>query len=968
MTSPSATSTLKEWASSYLPSSTHDILGVTKNEDKQHFNYMSLTKMNFPIENIAAEQQGDGGDHKLDIDNETNILCLAHDTSFHVWSLANGMTSKPQLLVTNTSSPPIQCLHILTSPSTINISKRNKQKKKQKKQIDGNHETRGIKLVDDIVPIDNRPLLALVAQTTWKQYNTNTIYLYSLPLQQFIHTLTFPEQVLQVESNSFCVIVGTVKAVYILNSFTFERILVVFRDECKAGFLPSPLKISNRWLAISGAIRKDTNAELPSSSTVNEWSLVGSARGIEKGVGFLADVTSAAYTWTAETVSQGYAKYSGNQNSYNLQEMQTVVDDSEMYNTTNHNNTNNKQDTSNNNENNNNDANNNEPETISGQHAHEIIIIDIHPDGGDRIDYFNDLSSVNGKNNANTTKHASNKNNKNRIQPQNSNNNNNIKNNIVMHLQGYKNGLAVAAMAWSKSGNMLATAPQDARTVSVYGIFPKRNNSLKPQLLYQCQRGLTRAVVSDLSFSNDCRWLLMSTERGTSHIFAINRPKISTITNVVDNSSTRSNGGASSSIINPVSATPQTHCDYYSNGMSNGDSANGNNTMVVQTTSGIHSNDHKITNNNNNNVVLVGRVVNKKNGDSMGQESAVSASTTGTMEMIGNFVRSRFSSKDLDNESDSTLPGYLKDLKAQNDSLIPDYILCNPVGRIYHYDESKKYVEKFDLQNIKKNDSNSNSMNESTFTNQPLLPENNINNNTTTITTTSQRLAANTTILATDVHNNIIVMRVLKDGILTWSVLTPHTDKELSELNLFGLNIIAGGGKKIPLKPKLRASSSSGSLQIMNRLGNHNNNNINNNNNLIGIGNSNNKYNSNSNGGGSNGKKPSDEILANAEMETHAPYLADGQQLPLWALPKLSMKLMKNSRRASRSYAIPWWWKVPIQSKPIKQKQLGPFPENVLPLPTAPLLEYNNNNDHNNNFDQVLKDNLKMAKEGTVFS
>ena len=128
------------------------------------------------------------------------------------------------------------------------------------------------------------------------------------------------------------------------------------------------------------------------------------------------------------------------------------------------------------------------------------------------------------------------------------------------------------------------------------------------------------------------------------------------------------------------------------------------------------------------------------------------------------------------------------------------------------------------------------------------------------------------------------------------------------------------------------------------------------------------KRGSNSNGGGSNGKKPSDEILANAEMETHAPYLADGQQLPLWALPKLSMKLMKNSRRASRSYAIPWWWKVPIQSKPIKQKQLGPFPENVLPLPTAPVLDYNNNNDHNNNFDQVLKDNLKMAKEGTVFS
>ena len=45
---------------------------------------------------------------------------------------------------------------------------------------------------------------------------------------------------------------------------------------------------------------------------MNEWSLVGSARGIEKGVEFLAGVTSVAYAWTAETVSQGYAKYAGN--------------------------------------------------------------------------------------------------------------------------------------------------------------------------------------------------------------------------------------------------------------------------------------------------------------------------------------------------------------------------------------------------------------------------------------------------------------------------------------------------------------------------------------------------------------------------------------------------------------------------------------------------------------------------------
>ena len=43
-----------------------------------------------------------------------------------------------------------------------------------------------------------------------------------------------------------------------------------------------------------------------------------------------------------------------------------------------------------------------------------------------------------------------------------------------MHLQAYAQGLAVASMAWSKSGDMIATAPQDARTVSVYAIYPSK--------------------------------------------------------------------------------------------------------------------------------------------------------------------------------------------------------------------------------------------------------------------------------------------------------------------------------------------------------------------------------------------------------------------------------------------------------------------------------------------------------------
>ena len=50
----------------------------------------------------------------------------------------------------------------------------------------------------------------------------------------------------------------------------------------------------------------------------------------------------------------------------------------------------------------------------------------------------------------------------------------------------------------------------------------------------------------------------MSTERGTSHIFAINRPKISPIASVTNENKKEME---LKSVINPVSASSQTHCD-----------------------------------------------------------------------------------------------------------------------------------------------------------------------------------------------------------------------------------------------------------------------------------------------------------------------------------------------------------------------------------------------------------------------
>ncbi|XP_019477534.1 breast carcinoma-amplified sequence 3 homolog [Meleagris gallopavo] len=40
--------------------------------------------------------------------------------------------------------------------------------------------------------------------------------------------------------------------------------------------------------------------------------------------------------------------------------------------------------------------------------------------------------------------------------------------------------------------------------------------------LYTLHRGETEAKVQDISFSHDCRWVVVSTLRGTSHVFPIN--------------------------------------------------------------------------------------------------------------------------------------------------------------------------------------------------------------------------------------------------------------------------------------------------------------------------------------------------------------------------------------------------------------------------------------------------------------
>nr|XP_043608830.1 autophagy-related protein 18f [Erigeron canadensis] len=80
---------------------------------------------------------------------------------------------------------------------------------------------------------------------------------------------------------------------------------------------------------------------------------------------------------------------------------------------------------------------------------------------------------------------------------------------------------AIASLCFDPSGTLLVTASVHGHNFNVYRIMPDPENSASYVHLYRLQRGFTNAVIQDISFSVDSRWITISSSRGTSHLFAI---------------------------------------------------------------------------------------------------------------------------------------------------------------------------------------------------------------------------------------------------------------------------------------------------------------------------------------------------------------------------------------------------------------------------------------------------------------
>ncbi|MFS7963490.1 putative transcription factor WD40-like family [Helianthus anomalus] len=79
----------------------------------------------------------------------------------------------------------------------------------------------------------------------------------------------------------------------------------------------------------------------------------------------------------------------------------------------------------------------------------------------------------------------------------------------------------IASLCFDPNGTLLVTASVHGHNFNVFRIIPGPTNGASYIHLYKLQRGFTNAVIQDISFSVDSRWITISSSRGTSHLFNI---------------------------------------------------------------------------------------------------------------------------------------------------------------------------------------------------------------------------------------------------------------------------------------------------------------------------------------------------------------------------------------------------------------------------------------------------------------
>ncbi|KAL5730971.1 hypothetical protein ACHQM5_003742 [Ranunculus cassubicifolius] len=135
-----------------------------------------------------------------------------------------------------------------------------------------------------------------------------------------------------------------------------------------------------------------------------------------------------------------------------------------------------------------------------------------------------------------------------------------VRKTVITQFRAHRN--PVSALCFDPSGTLLVTASVQGHTINVFRIMPSvSGNSSGADSdesyihLYKLQRGYTNAVIQDISFSEDSHWIMISSSRGTSHLFAIN-PAGGTVLPAMDGRVNNNNNGSTVVSKSPVRWPP----------------------------------------------------------------------------------------------------------------------------------------------------------------------------------------------------------------------------------------------------------------------------------------------------------------------------------------------------------------------------------------------------------------------------
>ncbi|XP_075503183.1 LOW QUALITY PROTEIN: autophagy-related protein 18f-like [Primulina tabacum] len=96
---------------------------------------------------------------------------------------------------------------------------------------------------------------------------------------------------------------------------------------------------------------------------------------------------------------------------------------------------------------------------------------------------------------------------------------------VIAQFRAHKS--PILSLCFDPSGTLLVTASVQGHNINVFRILPglsggsSRSAESSYVHLYRLQRGFTNAVIQDISFSMDSQWIMISSSRGTSHLFSI---------------------------------------------------------------------------------------------------------------------------------------------------------------------------------------------------------------------------------------------------------------------------------------------------------------------------------------------------------------------------------------------------------------------------------------------------------------